>query len=378
MVAAARPRIALCLEQTLGHVAHGRSLEAVAAGYPAAEVTSHHVGFAGRSRFRPPWAVRGSAAALASLRRSARPDVAFFHTQTIGLFAPLARARRGYVVSVDATPLQIDAMGRWYAHDMRGSKAETLKRRWYRSVLGRASVVVAWSQWAASSLEADYGVPRSRIRVLHPGAPDAFFDITRGSGTGRSIPRILFVGADFERKGGPQLLRAFANLGACAELTLVTNHPVPPNAGVKVVAGVEPGSRALLELYSEADIFCLPTLGDCTPVVLGEAMAAGLPVVTTAVGSNVETVPDGEAGIVVEPGDVGALAESLSRLVCGPALRRSMGEAARDRASRLMRASDNGRAILDLLSEMASSGGPSRDQNRGSRRPRLTARLGSA
>lgn len=343
------PRITLCLEQTLGHRAHGQNLESVLAARPE-RFGVVRVDDAGSGRRRLPWALQGSAKAWRGLRASETADAAFFHTQTIALFAPLARVP--YVVSVDATPIQLDGMGRWYAHRRGPRPAEAAKRRWYAHVLGRAAGVVAWSDWAADSLAQDYGVPRDRILVAHPGAQEAFFSIQRHRPASHR-PRILFVGGDFARKGGPALLDAFRALEGRAELLLVTAADVRAGPGVRVLRGLRPGSDALVRAYADADLFCLPTLGDCTPVVLGEAMAAGLPVVTTNVGSNGETVRHGEHGFLIPPGDATALEAVLRRLVDDAGLRQAMGTAARAWAREHMDASVNAHRVLDYVVEAA-------------------------
>lgn len=345
-----RRRMALCLEQTLGHRAHGQNLEAVLTEREE-HVDVVRIEYPERVRTRLPWAIRGSAGAIRGLRAVAGPGVALFHTQTISLFAPLARMP--YIVSVDATPVQVDGMGRWYNHRRGPQIAEGAKRRWYARVFGGAAGIVSWSEWAADSLVSDYGVDRDRVLVAHPGAPAAFFDIHR-NGAGSRLPRILFVGGDFERKGGPALLDAFQSLRGRAELVLVTGADVPETPGVRVLRGVRPGTGDLLRAFAEADIFCLPTLGDCTPVALGEAMAAGLPVITTSVGSNTETVCDGEHGFVISPGDTVALAEALERLVDDGPLRLAMGRAARAHARDRMDARRNAHRVLDYMAAVAS------------------------
>src|SRR4051794_40920890 len=119
-----RPRIALCIEQTLGHRTHGLNLE------EAVRRGGHHavairVEYSAGGRSRVPWALQGSWDALRQVRRRARTaDVSLFHTQTISLFAPLAAPRRPYVVSVDATPAQLDELGQWYQHDRQAGAIE--------------------------------------------------------------------------------------------------------------------------------------------------------------------------------------------------------------------------------------------------------------
>src|SRR5206468_3682262 len=98
----------------------------------------------------------------------------------------------------------------------------------------------------------------------------------------RSRPaRVLFVGGDFKRKGGPALLEVMRGpLAGWCELHVVTQAEVAPQPGVVVHRGLQANSPELLRLFATADIFVLPTMADCLAVVLMEATAAGLPVIT--------------------------------------------------------------------------------------------------
>jgi glycosyltransferase involved in cell wall biosynthesis len=340
-------RFALCLEQTLGHRAHSANL---ASALAASDADVDFVDVQYNEGSRVPWAFRGSWEAAKLLRRRRAHDARLFHTQSISLFAPLVAQGRPFVVSVDATPKQIDQMGVWYRHSKKTALLERAKERWYRAVFGRASALVAWSEWAADSLVADYEVPREKIAILHPGAPAGMFLVDREP---QNLPTILFVGGDLARKGGDLLLDAFRQLSGRGRLLLVTPDDVAASEGVEVVHGATPGSPALIDAYRRADIFCLPTRGDCTPVVLGEAMAAGLPVITTRIGSNVETVTDGVEGILIDVDDAAGLSAALSRLVADPALRNQMGGAARAKAVERYDAEKNAFRILALLRSVA-------------------------
>lgn len=344
------PRLALVIEETLGHRAHGANLrDALESAGASAEV----LGIApGPISSRLPWALSSSAKAWRATRAAGRFDATFFHTQTVSLLAPLATRGAPFIVSVDATPVQMDAMGQWYAHRAGGSVAERLKRAWYRSIFRRAGGVVAWSQWALDSVVADYGVTPERSLVAHPGAGPAFFEVGRRRHPNRERPRILFVGGQFERKGGQHLLEAFASLRDRADLLLVTEDDVPSMPGVEVRRGIRPHTPELHQAFADADIFCLPTLGDCTPVAIGEAMASGLPVVTTTVGSNHEWVQP-QAGLLAPPGDTEALRNALARLVDDPEARRGLSEGAFRFASQHMDSRANALRILDLLHEVA-------------------------
>lgn len=342
-------RLALCLEQTLGHRAHSANI-ARALGRSDVDVDLLHVPYGGG---RVPWAFKGSWRAAKLLRGRPKHDVRFFHTQSVSLFAPLVSRGRPFVVSVDATPKQIDGMGRWYRHSLSASPFEKFKERWYRAVFSRAAALVAWSEWCADSLVLDYGVPREKIAILHPGAPSAMFGITQLRASA-DRPTILFVGGDLERKGGDLLLEAFAELKASARLLMVTPDHVRPQDAVEVISNANPGSQSLVDAYQRADIFCLPTRGDCTPVVLGEAMAAGLPIVTTRVGSNAQTVNDGTEGLLIDSDDRVALLAALRILIENVDLRHAMGEAARRKAAESFDAEKNAFRILALLRSVAT------------------------
>ncbi len=348
-VGASEMRPLLLIEQTLGHRTHGTNLRAAAETAPFRPRLAN-VEFTARGRLPIPWAIRGSWRSLRLARRARRQtSIAFFHTQTISLFAPFARTP--YVVSTDATPIQLDTMAKWYEHDTSNPQAEWFKRQCYRQVLRHARAVVSWSEWAAQSLVDDYGVSRDRILVAHPGAPRSLFEIERGERRPGPI-RILFVGGDFERKGGKHLLEAFAPLRDRAELVLMTEAAVPATDSVRTERGIRPGMPRFRELWQEADIFCLPTLGDCTPLAIGEALAAGLPVVTTRVGSNEETIREGETGLLVPVADPAALQVALAHLVDGHALREQMSIAARTDAQERFDSEKNARRILDLLRDL--------------------------
>lgn len=83
----------------------------------------------------------------------------------------------------------------------------------------------------------------------------------------------------------------------------------------------------LVGAYRQADIFFLPSIKELCPLVVPEAMAAGLPEVVTDVSGSQDMVHDGVNGFVVEPGSVEAMAAALERLILDEALRRRMGQA---------------------------------------------------
>jgi len=89
------------------------------------------------------------------------------------------------------------------------------------------------------------------------------------------------------------------------------------------------------DIMQALDVFVLPSLEENFPLVIAEAMAAGLPVVATAVGGVPECVSAGETGVLVPPADADALADALIGLLRDASLRRRLGEAAQERVRRL-------------------------------------------
>lgn len=86
-------------------------------------------------------------------------------------------------------------------------------------------------------------------------------------------------------------------------------------------------------LLSVADIFVLPSYYEGLPISLLEAMSWGIPIISTTVGGIPELVRDGTSGILIEPGDVHALAHALSTLAADGALRDRMGRAGRSQVA---------------------------------------------
>jgi len=366
-------RAAFVVEQTLGHVTHYRNLRNFAEQqYDVAPVWLP-IAFEvrGPTRLIPlvrsNWSVRASWRARraldAELGRNAL-DALVFHTQVTSLFARSLMRQIPSIISLDATPMNYDTVGAAYGHTPAGDGlVERQKYRLNRAAMHSSARLVTWSEWARRSLIDDYGVDGGRIRILAPGAAPDYFKIGRTRGAQSTVEadtrpvKLLFVGGDFARKGGPALLECMRDpyLAARCELHLVTNAHVSAQSNVFVHHNVQANTPESLRLYAEADVFVLPTLADCLAVVLMEATAAALPVITTNVGALAEAVEPGESGLLIRAGDGGDLRTALRALVDDPRRRQSMGNAGHALARQKFDAHRNNRALLDLVIELAQS-----------------------
>jgi glycosyltransferase involved in cell wall biosynthesis/GT2 family glycosyltransferase len=357
-------RALFVLEQTLGHVTHGKNLmHLVVAGDDLdpsfLPVPFELHGVAARLPGYRNWTIRAGLRARRGIRRHHRRvgiDVMFIHTQVPAILAGRWMRKIPTVVSLDATPRQYDEMGEQYGHPTGSSRVERWKMAANRRCFQRARHLVAWSEWTRQGLIDDYGVEADRITVITPGVDIARWERAPSTDPSDRPVRILFVGGDLERKGGFHLLEAVGRLRDDAavgafELHLVTRAPVPPQAGVIVHDDLTPNSPALIALYHECDIFCLPTLADSLAIVLSEAAVGAMALVATDVGAIGELVHDGETGILVTPGDVDELTDALRRLVTDPQLRDRLGTAAQALVRRNYDANLNARRIVGLLTD---------------------------
>lgn len=193
----------------------------------------------------------------------------------------------------------------------------------------------SWAEWVQQV------APKARVFVLHNYVcmPDPLVRVV----SCRPV-QILFLGIVGHRKGVYDLLPAFAQalvLWPGMRLLIGGNGEVE-EARVRATElglldsveflGWIDGERKS-RLLSVADIFVLPSYYEGLPISLLEAMSWGIPIISTTVGGIPELVRDGTSGILIEPGDVHALAHALSTLAADGALRDRMGRAGRSQVA---------------------------------------------
>lgn len=195
--------------------------------------------------------------------------------------------------------------------------------------LSRTGLFVAWSQWAGNILVKECGVPPDKVNMIHIGVDLELWPFLPQNPSLR--PQILFVGGDFERKGGDLLLKVYReHFSANADLHLVTKQPPATLApGVSVYTDLSANDPRLRQLYAQADLFVLPTRADVSSIVALEAMATGRAVISTRMGGIPDIVRDGETGLLIEPGDEIGLANAMETLLSDPVRCQQMGIAGR-------------------------------------------------
>lgn len=175
------------------------------------------------------------------------------------------------------------------------------------------------------------------LEYFHPGLRDELRQTVREKvGPGGTVPVILFVGSGFARKGVATLIEALARMKtADAEVWIVgRDKHLARYAAFARRHGIEQrvrffgGHQDVRPFYAAADVFCLPTRYDPLPNAALEALACGLPVVTTPTSGAAELIESVKNGYVCPAGDVAALAGHLDTL-CAPGAAAAMRAAAR-------------------------------------------------
>lgn len=241
--------------------------------------------------------------------------------------------------------------------------------RMRRAKLRGAAFVVTVSDYNARHLSAL--CPEARIVRLYNGIDLAAFSPVEAAG--QRPGQIIAVGRMVEKKGFGVLLDACALLrarGVPFSLSIVGSGPLEAELraqraalgleGVVALEGPLP-QEALIGMMGRAQLAVLPCVvtdsgdRDGLPTVLLEAMARGLPVVTTTVSGGPEIVEDGVTGRLCAPGDAAALADALADVLAMPERARRMGLAGRRRAERLFDLATNAGLLRALLRDPAGA-----------------------
>jgi glycosyltransferase involved in cell wall biosynthesis len=255
---------------------------------------------------RQPWRAALVPALMLNFSRAARRaarDADLVHAHWLSAGAVALTCRRPFVVQLWGTDVELVRRVRPVA----------------RAVLRRARLVICASHALA---DAARELGAREVRLI----PSAV-DVPPHVGEEAEPPEVLFAGRLSPEKGILDLVEATDGM------KLVVAGDGPLRAHVPGALGFVPHD-ALGPLYERAAVVACPSHREGFGVVCAEAMAYGRPVVAGAVGGLLDLVVHEETGLLVPPGDVGALREALERLLADKELRRRLGEAGRERIRR--------------------------------------------
>jgi glycogen synthase len=291
------------------------------------------------------------------------PDIVHCHTWYSHLAGCLARPLTGAPLVLTThslephRPWKVEQLGSAY------HVSTWIERTAYENADG----VVAVSRSMKDDVQALYGVPADRVRVIHNGIdPDEYRPrqnpaVLLRLGVDPDVPIVLFVGRITRQKGILHLVRAIKYLTPGVQVVLCAGAPDTEAIAAEMTALVAEAKRDaatpivwipemlpkddVIALYTHAAVFVCPSVYEPFGIINLEAMACETPVVATAVGGIPEIVVPGETGLLVpleaergdspEPKDPDsfsrALAHAVNELMAAPDRRQAMGKAARAR-----------------------------------------------
>lgn len=384
-MASGRPRILFVLQQVLGWQTYATELQAYLRERP--DIDAHVLPLAKQRwrgliykrqhmvprekayRWRDP--IDGFAGMLGHAVRAEidriRPDLVHFSAQypagaTLSLPDPPP-----FTVTLDATRANTDRQTpvRYWTAANRRTEAQ---------LLHRAARLFPLSRWAGLSAVEDYAVPATQIEIVppcmipRPATPRA----PRSAG---ALPRLIFIGNDFRRKGGDRLHRwATGPLAGRCELHIVSADPAARSfGGANVINhGYVPHRRLIDAVLPGMDLLCHPTLSDMSAYVVVEAAFAGVPAVASRTGGIGELIEEDRTGWLRAPQDEAGFVEILGQLLAQPERVAAAGLRARAHALHHFDARANYRRMCDTLVQLAAAPDRARGTRRQAARPSVS------
>jgi len=227
-----------------------------------------------------------------------------------------------------------------------------------------ARIIVTVTDYAARFLRERFPNRADRIYRVYNGLNLAEFGRTDFSST---PPLIVAVGRLIAKKGFADLIRACGLLtegGKPLQCEIIGEGPLENELRAQIeqldlqnraaLSGAKP-QREVRQRFAAASVFVLPSVVDPEggidnlPTVIMEAMATGLPVISTNIGGIPEMVVENETGFLVQPGDAAALAGAIEKLINDRPLAQRLGQAGYSRAQRLFSIEKNVRELCALI-----------------------------
>ena len=231
-------------------------------------------------------------------------------------------------------------------------------------LVNAARVIITETDYAAKFLRERFPERANRVHRLYNGLDLAEFSRSDFSS---APPLVIAVGRLIAKKGFADLIRAcglLAERGKAFRCEIIGQGPLEKklseqieNVGLQnrvALLGAKPQDE-IRQRLAAASVFVLPSVidpeggMDNLPSVIMEAMASGLPIISTVIGGIPEMVIEGETGYLVQPGDAGALASTIEKVIGDRSLAQRLGEAGYERAERLFSIENNVRELCALL-----------------------------
>ena len=284
--------------------------------FKAKQVWRSKVSKIGYNRHREPTLVRGYSRQIDRLADEANVDVIVSSVSRGSQPVAFAKTKKPVVIWTDsalASAVDFYPDLRWSVQDRRNLQ-DGLNNE--RAALDRCDLLIYSSQWARQDAVAKYKLDPAKIKVVPFGAN---FECNRTeadveqlvAARPTDVCRLLFIGADWHRKGGDIALAAAEELhrmGVKVELTLVGGQPpvsgaLPPYVrSLGFIHKADPqGAQRMYDLIARSHFFMLPSRADCSPHVLNEACSFGVPCLTSNVGGIPEIIRDGANGKTFAP-----------------------------------------------------------------------------
>jgi D-inositol-3-phosphate glycosyltransferase len=275
------------------------------------------------------------------VRKRLNFDVVHLHGNLSGLLASIVNQQFPLVFTVhNPTPWMCT-----YESSFEQKFREVVYRLIDANVLRKVDHIIAVSQSLKDEIVSKWSIPSAKVSVIPNGVDtDIFSPNTSRVVNVRTKYRIegrycLFVGQLRSRKGVEYLLKAFSGITDKLIKCVIVGDGPEQGKLVKLVDDLKLSSRVvftgavpfedLTGLYAEADFFVLPTVAEGSPLVVLEALASGLPTISTKVSGIPEVVQDECNGFIVPPRDVLALENRMNLLIEDRGLRKRMSENAR-------------------------------------------------
>lgn len=251
----------------------------------------------------------------------------------IGSLVRIPSSLGRHYVFTDMTVPQA-AEHRQFAIGRADSKAIGEATRVQAEVFANAEHIFVAADWTKRSVIEDFSIPPERVTTVYVGSNlDA--DQRRRSVADRRR-QIMFIGIDWERKGGPLMIEAFRLLRQRlpdAQLAIVGCSPRIDVPGARVIGYLSPhrpeNRRRIAELMDESRCLCLLSHFDPMPNAIIEAYSFGLPVVALNTGSRAEVVEQGESGLLCQDERPETVAAAMEQLLTDDALVERAGRRAR-------------------------------------------------